>query len=130
MYMLDTNTVIYFFKGVGDVAKNLFKHSPQDIAIPSIVVYELYVGIAKSNAPEKRVAQLNELLQHVKIIDFTEEEAKASADIRAELEKRGMPIGPVDTLIAGCATTNHAVLVTHNTNEFNRIGQLQLEDWY
>lgn len=115
---------------MGNVAENLFRHSPQDIAIPSIVVYELYVGIAKSNAPEKRTEQLHELLQHVKIIDFTDQEAKAAADIRAELEKLGMPIGPVDTLIAGCVKANHATLITHNTKEFSRIKELPVKDWY
>ena len=54
MYLLDTNTLIYFFKGMGNVEKNLFLCSPKEIHIPSIVIYELQVGIAKSNDPHKR----------------------------------------------------------------------------
>ncbi len=130
MYLLDTNTLIYFFKGMGNVSKNLLLHAPKDIAIPSVVIYELYVGIAKSSSPKKRVAQLQELMQHVTIVDFGEKEAKASADIRASLERTGVPIGPIDTLIAGCAIANQATLVTHNTKEFKRVKHLLLADWF
>lgn len=88
MYLLDTNTVIYFFKGLGDISKNLFNVSPKDIFIPSIVVYELEVGIAKSNDSQKRQEQLKKLLSQINIINFTQTEAVQSAKIRADLEKK------------------------------------------
>ena len=130
MYLLDTNTLIYFFKGVGNVTENLFSHSSQDISVPSIVVYELYVWIAKSNAPEKRTKQLNELLDNITVVDFGEKEAASSAKVRAFLEERGTPIGPLDTLIAGTALANRSTLITHNTKEFSRVDQLNIEDWF
>lgn len=129
-YLLDTNTVIYFFKGAGHVADNMFKHSPKEIYIPSIVLFELQVGINKSKSPEKRKEQLSTLLNQINHIDFGISEAVSAATIRATLEKRGTPIGPMDTLIAGCALANNLTLVTHNTNEFKRIDKLQLEDWF
>jgi len=58
MYLLDTNTLIYFFKGMGNVAQELLSKSPKEIGIPSIVLYELEVGIAKSKSPRKRLQQL------------------------------------------------------------------------
>lgn len=130
MYLLDTNTVIYFFKGLGGVAKNMFERSPQEIFIPSIVIYELEVGIAKSSDSKKREEQLLKLLSHVQIVDFSENEAKVSAKIRAELEKNGTPIGPIDTLIAGCAKANGLILVTRNIDEFKRVDGLSLENWF
>ncbi len=131
MYILDTNTLIYFFKGVGGVAYNLLRVPPREIGIPSIVLYELQVGIAKSNSPKKRISQFNEMVSLVNILDFSEREAVASAKIRAGLEKKGTPIGPLDTLIAGTALAQqHGVLVTHNTKEFGRIKSLQVIDWY
>jgi tRNA(fMet)-specific endonuclease VapC len=130
MFILDTNTLIYFFKGMGRVEENLFAHSPKDIFIPSIVIYELQVGIAKSNNPKKREAQLNTILQQINIITFGEKEAKTSALIRAELEKKGTPIGPIDVLIAGSAKAHNLTLVTHNTKEFKRVNGLNLEDWF
>ncbi len=51
MYILDTNTLIYFFKGIGNVADILLSKSPKDISVPSIALYELEVGIAKSAKP-------------------------------------------------------------------------------
>ncbi len=53
MYVLDTNTLIYFFKGEGNVARKLLTISPKEIAIPAIVVYEIEYGIAKSTSPKK-----------------------------------------------------------------------------
>ena len=130
MYLLDTNTIIYFFKGMGIISKNLFNISPKDIFIPSIVVYELEVGIAKSNDSQKRQEQLKRLLSQINIIDFTQKEAVQSAKIRADLEKKGTPIGSIDVLIAGCAKANNLILVTRNTKEFQRVENLQVLDWY
>jgi len=130
MFMLDTNTLIYFFKGRGEVEENLFAYSPKDIFIPSIVIYELQVGIAKSNNPQKREKQLATLLEQVNVIEFGEREAKASALIRADLEKKGTPIGPIDILIAGSAKAHNLTLVTHNTKEFMRVEGLALKDWF
>jgi tRNA(fMet)-specific endonuclease VapC len=130
VYLLDTNTLIYFFKDMGNVSKNLFSYSPKDIFIPSIVIYELEVGIAKSSNFKKRKEQLNLLLEQVQIVDFCEKAAKESAKIRATLEKIGKPIGPIDTLIAGCAKANNLTLVTNNTKEFKRVNDLKIVDWF
>ena len=130
MYVLDTNILIYFFKGTGRVAESFLSKSPKEIGIPTIVLFELEVGIAKSNFPQKRTKQLQEITSLVQIIPFGNEEAKRSAGIRANLEKKGTPIGPYDILIGGTALAHHAVLITHNTAEFERIEKLQIEDWY
>lgn len=53
MYVLDTNTLIYFFKGVGNVSDSLLKNPPNRIGIPTIVLFELEVGIAKSVSLKK-----------------------------------------------------------------------------
>ena len=130
MYLLDTNTLIYYFKGMGNVSQNLLSQSPQNISIPSIVIFELEVGIAKSTSPQKRMKQLYELLTSINIIPFGEKEAKISAYIRAKLEKQGTPIGSYDTLIAGTAVSNQSILVTRNISEFQRVDKLQIEDWF
>ncbi len=130
MYILDTNTLIYFFKGMGNVPSKLLATSPKEIAIPSIVLYELEYGIAKSNSPRKRQAQLNEICSVVEVLPFNSQEARCSALIRANLEKKGTPIGPYDLLIAGTAVAYQGILVTNNTKEFNRVPDLKLENWY
>jgi tRNA(fMet)-specific endonuclease VapC len=130
MFVLDTNTLIYFFKGVGNVHRFLLKNPPHNIGIPTVALYELEVGIAKSMSAEKRSTQLEALISIVNILPFGINEAKHAAAIRADLEKKGTPIGPYDILIAATALSNKSVLVTHNTKEFEHIERLQLEDWY
>ena len=130
MYVLDTNTLIYYFKGMGNVSENLLDKTPKDIGIPAIVLFELEVGIAKSKAPRKRTQQLREITSIVNIIPFGDKEAKVSASIRTKLEKQGLQIGPYDLLIGGSAVANQAILVTHNPKEFERIENLGIEDWY
>ena len=130
MYILDTNTLIYYFKGMGNVSQKLLSKSPQNIGVPAIVLYELEVGIAKSDSPKKRMKQLQEIISLINIIPFSEKEAKVSASIRAILEKKGTPIGPYDILIAGTALAHQAVLVSRNTSEFELVDKLQIENWY
>ena len=130
MYILDTNTLIYFFKGLGSVAENFLAISPKEIGIPAVVLYELEYGIAKSTAPKKRASQLRELCALVDVLPFGTEEAKASAAIRDMLEKKGTPIGPYDVMIAGTAMSQHGILVTNNTKEFKRVSKLKIVNWY
>lgn len=96
MWLLDTNTLIYFFKGQGRVAERLLAHPPGEIVIPTLVLYELRTGIAKSTQPQKRRKQLLELSEVVHLLPFDEPCSQASAEIRARLEKVGQPIGPID----------------------------------
>ncbi len=130
MYILDTNTLIYFFKGSGAVSGHLLAQSPKDIGIPSIVIFELEIGIARSTSPQKRKGQLKEMTSVVHIFPFGHSEAVIAASIRIDLEKQGLLIGPYDILIAATAVSNKGILVTHNTREFKRIKGLPLEDWY
>ncbi|MCC3418687.1 MAG: type II toxin-antitoxin system VapC family toxin [Microcoleus sp. PH2017_29_MFU_D_A] len=130
MYVLDTNTLIYYFKGQGQVAQNIANVSPQEIVISAIVIFELQVGIAKSNSPAKRTQQLQQFLSRVSVIAFDRDAAVAAAIIRAQLEQQGTPIGPIDVLIAGTAVALQGTLVTHNVKEFSRISGLAIADWY
>ncbi|TVR70898.1 MAG: type II toxin-antitoxin system VapC family toxin [Spirochaetaceae bacterium] len=129
-YALDTNTLIYFFKGLGRVAETLLDTPPSEIAVPAIVVYELETGIRKSSHPEKRRRQLSALLEAVRVLPFDLTCSRATAALRTDLEARGTPIGPMDALIAGTVIAHDAVLVTHNTDEFRRVSGLRIIDWY
>ncbi len=130
MYVLDTNTLIYFFRGQGNVAKRLLATPPAQVAISAVTLYELEVGIAKSSQPAKRRSQFDELLDVVRVLAFDRPAAAEAAGVRAALEKAGQPIGPLDTLIAGTTLAHRATLVTHNTREFRRVSKLMLTDWF
>lgn len=130
MYLLDTNTVIYFFKGEGGVAERLLATAPSQVAMSTVTVFELLVGVAKSSASLRRRKQVETLVSSVRILPFSDAESRAAAVVRAELERAGTPIGPLDNLIAGTARAHAATLVTRNVNEFRRVSELRVESWY
>jgi tRNA(fMet)-specific endonuclease VapC len=130
MYVLDTNSLIHFFKGMGQVAQRILDTPPASLAIPSPALYELEVGIARSSSPQRRRRQVNQLLALVQVLPFAAAEASVAARIRARLEQAGTPIGVLDTLIAGIVLRHGAILVTQNLKEFRRIDGLMVEDWY
>ncbi len=130
MFALDTNTLIDYFKGAGRVAEHFLAISPREIAIPSIVLYELESGLSKSPQSIQRRKALDELVELVQILPFDKSSAHAAATIRVHLEQAGTPIGPLDTLIAGISQAYGVTLVTHNTQEFSRVPRLSLIDWF
>jgi tRNA(fMet)-specific endonuclease VapC len=130
VFALDTNTVVHALKGAGEVGRRLASTSPREISIPAVVLYELEVGVARSATPVRRRVALASLLKAVRILPFDEACARAAAEVRVALESAGTPIGPVDTLIAGTALAQSAILVTHNTKEFSRVPGLRIVDWY
>jgi tRNA(fMet)-specific endonuclease VapC len=130
MFLLDTNTLIYFFKGQGRVAERLLATPPAEVAISAVSLYEIEVGIAKSAQPAKRRRQFDTFLAVVSVLPFDRPAARAAATVRADLERRGRPIGSLDNLIAGTALAHRATLVTHNTREFSRLPILTVMDWY
>ena len=79
------------------------------------------------NAAQIQIDELAEIESLVKILTFGEKEAHFSALIRAQLEKRAMPIGPYDVLIAGMTMAHQGTLVTNNAKEFNRVSELKLD---
>jgi tRNA(fMet)-specific endonuclease VapC len=130
MFLLDTNTLIYFFKGQGKVAEHLLAVPPGEVAISSVSLYEIEVGIARSAQPAKLRKQFDTFLAVVSVFPFDRAAARVAARLRVDLERRGLPIGPLDNLIAGVAIAHRATLVTRNTREFSRLPGLALMDWY
>jgi tRNA(fMet)-specific endonuclease VapC len=124
--LLDTNTLIHYLKGLESVVSRLQKASPREVAIPSVVAYEIEYGTLKTRS---RRAVVSELLAGFAQVPFDHEAARQAARIRVELETQGLVIGPVDLLIAGTAVSRDAVLATNNTKEFSRVKGLRLSDW-
>jgi len=130
MYALDTNTLIYFFKAAGRVGDRLLSVPPSEVSIPSVVLYELEVGIMESQQPARRRLQLEALLATITVLPFDRNAAARAAELGAGLRKVGASIGPMDTLIAGTALAHGATLVTHNLAEFRRVRGLNVVDWF
>ena len=130
IYVLDTNTVSYFFRGEGGVADRLLATPPRDIALSAVTSYELRFGVARVPKAKRLAAQLETLLAWVTILPFDDSVAQVAANIRVELERAGQPIGPLDVLIAATNLAANGVLITRNVAEFRRVPGLKLQNWY
>ena len=116
--LLDTNTCIYLIRRrPKEVLQRFERFEVGEVGVSVITVSELRYGVEKSTRPEQN------------LLDFGPEATVSYGRVRASLEERGMPIGPLDTLIAAHALSLGATLVTNNTREFERVSGLQIEDW-
>ncbi len=132
-YHLDTSTLSYAFRNEGQVAQTLRGLPRADVGIPAPVLYEARAGMLRlPNGARRRslLTALDRLCASVEVVPFDAKAAEAAARIRATLEQTGSLIGPIDIQIASVALSRGAVLVTHNTREFERVAGLLLEDWY
>lgn len=130
MYMLDTNICIYAIKNKPPkVFQTLQAHDPSEICISAVTYAELVHGVEKSAAVDKNRLALAMLLANITILDFDTETAEEYGKVRAYLEKNGTPIGPLDMMIAGHARSLGYTLVTNNVREFERVPELQIENW-
>ncbi len=129
-YMLDTNICIYTIKHKPpEVIKAFLCHEPDDMCISSITYGELMHGVEKSQAVERNRAAITLFLSAISILPFDSDAAEEYGAVRADLERKGTPIGPMDMLIAGHARSRGLILVTNNTREFFRVNELEVEDW-
>ena len=129
-YMLDTNMCIYIIKQHPDKVLKKFITLPiGDVCISSITLAELMYGVHKSQHQKKNKTALSEFLSPLDIMPFDEEVTDHYGRIRAYLEKKGSPIGPLDMMIAAHAQCLSSTLVTNNKKEFVRVPDLNIEDW-
>ena len=129
-YLLDTNICIYIIKKKPLIVLKRFKEFPLGtIGISTITLAELHFGARKSLHPEKNLKALNQFIIPLEIVDFDVNATIEYGLIRAELEKKGTPIGPLDTLIGAHAKSLDLTLVTNNEKEFIRIPDLKIENW-
>ena len=128
--MLDTNTCIALIKRKPIYALQKFsKYQVGDIGISAVTLAELRYGVSKSQHQAKNQAALDEFMLPLEVAAFDERATAAYGVLRAALEKRGTPIGPLDTMIAAHALSLGVTLVTNNTREFNRVTGLTAVDW-
>jgi tRNA(fMet)-specific endonuclease VapC len=129
-YLLDTNICIELIRGNSKkILQHLKKCKVGEIGISSITLAELQYGVAKSSDPSRNKVALVEFCAPLEILSFDDHAAGVYGNIRAKLEKKGLPIGPLDTLIAAHALALDAILVTNNQREFKRVSGLKLDNW-
>lgn len=128
--MLDTNICIYIIKKKPiSVINRLCSLKISEVGISTITLSELEYGVQKSSNPIKNQDALIEFLSPLEIAVFDEHAARHYGEIRANLEKNGQLIGPMDMLIAAHAKSMSVRLVTNNIKEFSKIPDLIIENW-
>lgn len=129
-YYLDTNIIIYAINNKFPEIKDHFCNIPaQSIVIPSIVMAEIEYGAKKSYDYEKTINTYRRFTDAFEKAEFSEKSAREYGAVRSYLEKAGTPIGSNDLLIAAIVKAEKGILVTHNVSEFERVPDLQIEDW-
>lgn len=128
-YLLDTNAVIALMKNHTRVVERVRRAGRTELLICAPVEAELWFGASKSNRVDENRHHLLTLLEWLPSLPFSGQATRLCGEIRADLARKGTPVGPYDLQIAAIALAHDCVLVTHNTDEFSRIAGLKLEDW-
>lgn len=128
-YLLDTNTVSFHIRrSSAKLQRRLEKTPASDVALSVVTEMEIRYGLARN--PRLRIASLVEtFLTGITILPLTSEVSRQYARVRAELDARGTPIGPLDLMIASHALALGVTLVTADLAEFRRVRGLRCEDW-
>jgi tRNA(fMet)-specific endonuclease VapC len=130
IYLLDTGSCIGFLRNKAPKTIEHIRNTPfEDIALSSVVVFELLAGAAASRDPAGERKKIHDFARPFRSLEFDDNCAAVAGELRAYLEKRGEKIGPYDTLIAATALQHGITVVTGNTREFRRVPNLLVEDW-
>ncbi|MCB9052720.1 MAG: type II toxin-antitoxin system VapC family toxin [Lewinellaceae bacterium] len=127
-YLLDTNIVIFFFKGKFDIAEKIDAIGVEHCFISEISLAELKYGALFSQRPEKHKSEIEELLDVIRVIPITSA-IDLFAEEKARLRKEGSLVDDFDLFIGCTAIANNLTLVTNNTKHFERLRNISLEDW-
>lgn len=128
-YLLDTNICIYVIKRRPIEVLSRFNEAVGRLAISSITLSELLHGAEKSQQVAKNLTVVDDFCSRLDVLPYAETAAAHYGDIRADLERNGMPIGVNDIHIAAHARSEGLVLVTNNEREFKRVAGLRVENW-
>jgi len=128
-YLLDTNIVIYTIKNRPDTLREIFNQHDGQMGISAVTWGELVFGAEHSQQPERNLADIEAMAARLDVLPFDEKAAAHFGQLRAELYRRGTPIGPYDMMIAGHARSLGLILVTNNIKEFERVPGLRIENW-
>ena len=128
-YLLDTNICIYVInERPPAVLARFLEHESDGIGISVITASELFWGVRKSGS-RRNADALERFLAPLTVADYDLAAARAYGEVRAGLERKGTPIGPLDLQIAAHALALQVTLVSNDLREFKRVPGLKLDNW-
>lgn len=128
-YLLDTNILSDLVRHPqGQVFQQIAKVGEESVCTSIVVACELRFGAVKSSS-SRLTQQVERILDVLPILPLTAPVDHHYAEIRHHLEQAGTPIGPNDLLIAAHTLSLEFTLITANTREFERVPNLQVDNW-
>lgn len=128
--LIDTDILSFYFKGHQGVINHFNEYLNRfEIINISIITYYEILGGLKFKKAERQIKEFEEFVGNNTIIHISEESAKISGDVYADLRNKGISIGTSDILIAGIAIENELTLVTNNEKHYQSISGLRIENW-
>ena len=129
-YMLDTDICVYVIREKPQgVLRRLRRTDVRDVCVSAVTLSELEYGVSRSSRPDRNKMALAGFLAPIGVVPYDDMAAREYGGLRAHLEKAGMPIGSLDTLIAAHALALECTLVTNNDREFSRVPRLRVQNW-
>ena len=128
--IIDTDILSFYFKGDEKVVARFreYLNEFEQINISIVTYYEIIAGL-KFKKAERQLLDFEDFINDNNIINISDESAKISGDIYADLRQRGITIGTSDILIAGIAIENGLTLITNNEKHYEAISVLNIENW-
>ena len=126
-YLIDTDWVVYYFKGRQAIVKRLNAIEDESLAISVVTLAELYDGLYGSRDPRKREQDLQNFLQWVTVLRLDEETCRLFGKERSRLRQAGRLPGDMDLFIGATALQHGLTILTNNSNHFGRIAGLRIE---
>lgn len=129
--LLDTAFLIDVMRGREAAVKKLKEMEKERISqsVGAPTIYELYVGVALSDKPEKEKERVLGVLLSASILGLDAKGAEKAGRLQGELIKEGDMLDPEDVMIAGIAIVNGERIITRNTEHFGRIKELKIETY-
>jgi len=127
-YMLDTNMVSHFIKGVNNVRNHVVSVPMSELAVSAITEGELLFGLAKKTDAKQLSLVVHEFLIRVDVLSWDSPVAACYGTLRADMQKKGKVLGNLDLLIAAHALALGLILIT-NDRAFTQVEGLKIEDW-
>ena len=129
-FLIDTNIIIYSLKKAGNVNNNFLKYKDDEMSLSVISYGELVFGAKKSSSVEKNLKTVENIKSIFPLVDVTPDVMDVFGELKAKIQKTGRIIDDMDLLIASTAIAENMILVTHNTKHFEKIPNLQIQDWF
>jgi len=129
VYMLDINICIYVMKTYSPDLREKFNALAEQLCISSITLGELHYGAEKSARRVDNLTAIEQFVARLEVLSFGDKAAAHYGQLRAELERMGVPRGPHDMQIGGHTRSEGLIIVTNNMREFARMPGVRAENW-